>query len=100
MSVPEFYEVRVDGESCHPDDLEIVPHKRLEDGDIVLYFSLPFHNPYANVDPQVAAAVGIDHPLCRGVQGTSVLDQIRSDVGYVMETFAVTFFDYDYGLTA
>jgi len=71
------YHVLVNGRLVEPTDLEIVPHERLEHGDIVMSFTLPGIDPDANVNPQIAITVGIDHVLCRRLIGTSVLNQIR-----------------------
>ena len=69
----------INGQVILTKDLEIIPHKRLEHGDVVMRFSLPNVEPDADVKPQYATAVSIDHPLTRGLISTSVLNQIRTD---------------------
>jgi hypothetical protein len=74
------YHVLVNGRLTRPDDLEIIPHERLKHGDVVMRFSVEVAgNPNPGVHPQVATAVGIDHPLTRGLIGTSVLNGIGAD---------------------
>jgi hypothetical protein len=68
-----------------PPDRELVPHERLEDGDVVMRFSIPGVDPDADVKPQYAVAVAIDHPLTRNLIGTSVLNQIRKDTEIALQ---------------
>jgi hypothetical protein len=80
------YHVLVNGLPTWPPDLEIIPHERLEHGDVVMRFSVEIPgNPNPGVHPQVAIAVGIDHPLTRGLIGTSVLNQIGKDAGAALD---------------
>lgn len=81
MPNEERYYVLWDGIPAMVDDLEIVPHDRLEDGDVVMRFKLATINPKANVQAQVAMTVGIDHPLCGSRPCTSILNDITAMVG-------------------
>ncbi len=76
LPAPDAFHVLVDGKRHSPTDLEVIPHDRLEHGDVVMRFTLDV-DPSADVYPQVAVAVGIDHVLCRELIGTGVLNQIR-----------------------
>ena len=71
--------VLVNGQLVLTPDLEVIPHERLKHDDVLMRFSLPAVEPEADVKPQYAIAVSIDHPLTRGLIGTSVLNQIRKD---------------------
>jgi hypothetical protein len=62
-----------------PKDREIFPLERLKHGDKVMRFRLPGVEPDADVKPQLAVSVAIDHPLTRNLIGTTVLNQIRTD---------------------
>ncbi len=73
------YLLLVNGQPTQPTDLEIIPHERLEHGDVLMHFSLDLTDPNPNVQPYIATTVGIDHVLCRELIGVSVLNQIRED---------------------
>jgi hypothetical protein len=90
--VENLHHVRVNGQIIAPPDMEIIPHERLKDGDVILRFSLPGIDPDAHVYPQVVITVGIDHPLGRGIAGTRVLNDIRAVVGAVMAEAETEFF--------
>ncbi|HXN36416.1 MAG TPA: hypothetical protein VN892_00095 [Solirubrobacteraceae bacterium] len=83
--VEDMHHVLVNGVRMDTHDMEIVPHERLEDGDVVLRFSLPGIDPDADVKPQIVLTIGIDHVLARGLKGTSVLNQITADIGPAIE---------------
>jgi hypothetical protein len=85
------YHVLINGQLVEPTDLEIVPHDRLEHGDVVMRFSLPGIHPDARVNPQVAMTVGIDHVLCRNLIGTSVLKQIRDSTEAALDVIEPLF---------
>jgi len=85
----DAHRILVNGDPIDPpDDLEIIPHERLVHGDVVMRFSLPNVPPDANVHPQIATKVGIDHPLTRSLIGTSVLNQIAEDSDVALGTMA------------
>jgi len=69
----------VDGITVEPSDLEVIPHERLEHGDMVMRFTLADVPEDAKVHPQIATKVGIDHPLTRSLIGTRVLNEIATD---------------------
>jgi len=73
-------------------DMEIIPRERLEDGDVVLRFSLPDTYAGANVKPNVVIAVGIAHALTRGLDGTRVLNEIAGDVNAALDEIEREFF--------
>ena len=83
--VKDMHHVLVNGVVVDTPDMEVIPHERLKDGDIVLRFSLPGIDPDAHVKPEVALTIGIDHALTRGLEGTGVLSRIIADVGAAME---------------
>ncbi len=91
LPAEDLYRVLVNGEIVMPPDLEIVAHERLEHGDVVMHFTLDTSDPSPAVHPQVAIAVGVDHVLCRGLIGTSVLNQIRHDVTPVLNVIGEFF---------
>jgi hypothetical protein len=62
-----------------PKDREILPLERLKHGDKVMRFRLPGIEADADVKPQLAVSVAIDHSLTRNLIGTSVLNQIAGD---------------------
>jgi hypothetical protein len=78
LPAEDVYHVLVNGQLTEPTDMEIIPHERLEHGDVVMRFRLPDIDPDAYVHPQVAITVGIDHILCRELIGVSVLNEIRN----------------------
>jgi hypothetical protein len=75
----------VNGQPTQPSDLEIIPHERLEHGDVIMRFSLDTTDPNPNVHPYFVTTVSIDHVLCRKLIGVSVLNQIRSDTEVVLD---------------
>lgn len=84
-----LHHVLVDGQRVDPPDLELIPHERLEHGDVVMRFTLVVPtDPQPKVHPQVATKVGIDHPLTRGLIGTSVLNEIARDANAALAAMA------------
>ncbi len=77
--VEDLHHVLVNGQLVKTPDMEVIPRERLEDGDVILRFSLPNIEPDARVYPVVVLAVAIDHPLTRGLPCVRVLNQIRTD---------------------
>jgi len=88
----DHYTVWVDGKPIPATDVEVVPHDRLEDGDILMRVRIPGANSTSDVRSQVVVAVGIDHPLCRGRTGTDVLDGIRAEAAATLLQLAEGFF--------
>jgi hypothetical protein len=91
--VENLHHVLVNGQITPTPDMEIIPHERLEDGDVLLRFTLPGIEPDAHVQPQVVITVGIDHPLGRGIVGTGVLNDIRAVVAAVINEVEAEFFE-------
>lgn len=85
LPAEDSYHLLVNGQLTQPTDLEIIPHERLEHGDVIMRFSLPGIDSDADVHPQVTITVGIDHVLCRELIGVSVLNQIRNDTEAVLD---------------
>lgn len=71
--------VLINGQIILVRDIEVVAPQRLKHNDVVMRFWLPNIELDADVKPQYAIAVGIDHPLTRGMIGTGVLNRIRED---------------------
>jgi hypothetical protein len=92
LPVEERYHVLVNGIEHPVSDVEIIPHERLKDGDILLRFSLPDVNPDADVKPQIVLTVGIDHPMTSDAIGTSVLNRITPEVGATLSMLDQVFF--------
>jgi len=88
----DLYNVWVDGQPIPASDVEVVPHDRLEDGDILMRVCIPGASSHSDVRSQVVVAVGIDHPLCRGRTGTAVLDRIRQEAAAALLKLAEEFF--------
>ena len=88
----DLYHVVVDGTAYAVPDAEIFPRERLEHGDVLMRFSLPGIDPNADVKPQIVLTVGIDHVLCRGLIGTSVLNQIANEVHSTLGLVQTAFF--------
>src|SRR5205823_11160969 len=89
---PDYHRVLVDGVPIPPTDVEIVPRERLDDGDVVLYFTLAGVSANADVHPQFVITVGIDHPLCRGQIGTTVVSEIGVAATRAMNAIETRFF--------
>ena len=85
------YHVLVNFMIVVPPDMEAIPHERVEHGDVLMRFSYSTTNPKPGVHPQVAVTVGIDHVLCRGLIGTSVLSQIRNDTQAALDAMEPLF---------
>jgi hypothetical protein len=91
--VDSLHRVLVDGAPLPAAALEITPRKRLEDGDVVLRFTLPTYlDPPAQVDPQIVLAIGIDHRACAGLEAMGVLNAMMADVGAVIGALEAQFF--------
>lgn len=88
----DLYHALIDGTAYAIPDAEIIPRERLEHGDVLMRFSLPNIDPNADVKPQIVLTVGIDHVLCRGLIGTSVLQQIASEVHSTLGLAQAAFF--------
>ena len=88
----DLYHVLVNGAAYAIPDAEIIPRDRLEHGDVLMRFSLPGIDPNADVKPQIALTVGIDHVLCRGLIGATVLNQIISEVHSTLGIVQFAFF--------
>lgn len=71
-------------------EIEIVYRARpLKHGDVVLTFRA---DDSANVYPDVAIAIGIDHPLCRDRGCAGVLQTIMDEVGPILGSLEARFF--------
>lgn len=91
--IEHAHDVLVNGEPIPISDVEIIPHESLEQGEVILRFSLPAGiDPDAEVYPDVAATAGIDHPLCSGVAGTRILEGIMQAAGALFLDIEERFF--------
>lgn len=96
--IEDMHRVYVNDQLVETPDMEIISRERLADGDIILRFSLPGIEPGAQVYPQVAITVGIDHPLTRGRIGMGVLNEIGAGILPVISEIEAEFFPTQQGV--
>jgi hypothetical protein len=90
--IESMHHVLVNDQPIETPDMEIIPHERLKDGDVILRFSLPNLDTDARVYPVAALTVGIDHPLTRGLIGTGVLNEIGAALLPIIKEIEAKFF--------
>lgn len=83
--VEDMHHVFADDRLVPASGMEVVPHERIKDGDVLLRFTIPDTHTYTNVAPKLVLTIGIDHRLTRGLGGMSVLNEIGADVMAVLD---------------